>query len=109
MKRGLVDQLFRLEFLQNFRGAAINIGNPIEITVRELAELVLKQTGSLSKIVHLDLPVDDPKQRRPDIKLAKRKLGWVPNVSLKRGLEKTIPYFSAELERLSLQGAIEMS
>ena len=87
----------------------VNIGNPAEFTVRELAELVLKVTGSNSKITRMDLPVDDPKQRRPDISVAKRMLNWAPKVSLREGLEKTIPYFEAELKRLSLRGAIGVS
>ncbi len=59
----------------------------------ELAEQVLKQTGSKSKIVHMPLPADDPKQRQPDIALAKAKLGWQPKVPLTEGLKHTIAYF----------------
>jgi UDP-glucuronate decarboxylase len=71
----------------------INIGNPNEFTVRELAEKVIELTGSSSKIVEEPLPQDDPKQRQPDISKAKRELGWEPNVQLEQGLTQTIDYF----------------
>ncbi len=71
----------------------VNVGNPNEITMLELAENVLAITGSKSEIVHKPLPEDDPQQRRPDITLARRELGWEPSVALKEGLEKTIQYF----------------
>ena len=71
----------------------VNLGNPGEFTMIELAETVLELTGSSSKIIHQPLPSDDPKQRRPDISLAKEKLGWEPLVPLREGLQKTIEYF----------------
>jgi UDP-glucuronate decarboxylase len=71
----------------------VNIGNPGEFTMLELAELVLKKVGGKSKITHLPLPADDPKQRRPDITLAKKALGWEPTVPLEEGLNRTIEYF----------------
>ena len=71
----------------------VNLGNPGEFTIRELAEKVIAMTGSRSKIVHLPLPQDDPKVRRPDITLAREKLGWEPKVRLDEGLTKTIAYF----------------
>jgi UDP-glucuronate decarboxylase len=71
----------------------VNLGNPDEFTIRELAELVLELTGSRSKIVHRPLPQDDPRQRKPDISEAERLLGWRPTTALKEGLIKTIPYF----------------
>ncbi len=74
----------------------VNIGNPGEFTMLELAELVLKKVGGKSKIVHQDLPADDPRQRQPDISLAKKYLGWQPAVSLEQGIEKTIDYFRQE-------------
>jgi UDP-glucuronate decarboxylase len=77
---------------QNFVGP-VNIGNPVEFTMRELAEQVVKLTKSRSKIVYHPLPSDDPKQRRPDISLAASKLGWAPNVDLANGLVRTIDYF----------------
>jgi UDP-glucuronate decarboxylase len=74
-----------------------NIGNPTEFTMVELAELVLKLTGSRSKIVHEPLPIDDPRQRCPDISRAKATLGWEPAVALEEGLRRTIPYFKEVL------------
>ena len=71
----------------------VNIGNPTEFTMLELAELVLKLTKSKSRIVNQPLPQDDPKQRKPDIGLAKAALGWVPKVNLEEGLRETISYF----------------
>jgi UDP-glucuronate decarboxylase len=73
----------------------VNLGNPGEFSMRELAEQVLALTGSKSKIVHQPLPADDPKQRQPDITLAKKHLKWTPKVSLAEGLKKTIAYFKA--------------
>jgi len=71
----------------------VNIGNPREQTVSQIAELVIKLTGSKSKIEHKPLPVDDPKVRNPDIRRAKQLLGWEPKVELEDGLRKTIEYF----------------
>ena len=75
----------------------VNIGNPGEFTMLELAEQVLKLTKSKSKLVHKPLPADDPKQRRPDITLAKRYLKWAPKVPLAEGLKKTIAYFKTKV------------
>jgi len=72
----------------------INLGNPGEFTMLELAERIIKLTGSKSQILQLPLPQDDPKQRRPDITLAKRALDWEPTINLESGLVKTIDYFS---------------
>ena len=71
----------------------INIGNPKEFTIRQLAETVLKKVQSSSKLVEKPLPSDDPTQRKPDISKAKQILDWEPKVELEEGLEKTIPYF----------------
>ena len=71
----------------------INIGNPSEFTIRELAEKVIALTGSTSKIVSRPLPSDDPRQRRPDITIAKEKLQWQPQIDLETGLTRTIEYF----------------
>ena len=71
----------------------VNIGNPVEFTIRELAELIIEMTGSRSKLVQQPLPSDDPTQRRPDISLANAELGWSPQVGLRDGLGKTIAYF----------------
>lgn len=76
-----------------------NIGNPVEFTVRQLADLVIKLTGSASQIEYRPLPVDDPRVRCPDISKAKREIGWEPRVSLEEGLAKTIEYFRASLEK----------
>lgn len=72
----------------------INLGNPCEFSIRELAECILRLTGSSSKIVFKSLPSDDPTQRQPDISLAKEKLGWSPSVDLEEGLRNTIAYFN---------------
>ncbi len=71
----------------------VNIGNPGEFTILELAKKVIDMTGSKSKIIHQPLPSDDPMQRKPDITLAKQKLGWEPEIPLEEGLKKTIAYF----------------
>jgi UDP-glucuronate decarboxylase len=71
----------------------VNIGNPNEFTIRELADLVVSLTGSRSDIVHRPLPQDDPVQRQPDISLAAEKLGWQPAVPVEEGLVSTIDYF----------------
>ena len=77
----------------------MNLGNPGEFTMLQLAELVLKKVGGKSKITHKPLPADDPKQRKPDITLAKETLGWEPKVPLEEGLEKTIAYFREALKK----------
>ncbi len=82
----------------DFIGPA-NLGNPVEFTIKQLAELVLKQTSSRSELVYKPLPSDDPKQRQPDISLAKKVLGWQPKVELAAGLKQTIEYFSKSLAR----------
>jgi UDP-glucuronate decarboxylase len=71
----------------------VNIGNPVEFTIAELAQLVIELTGSSSKILHKDLPADDPLQRQPDISLARNRLSWAPTVELREGLERTIAHF----------------
>jgi UDP-glucuronate decarboxylase len=86
----------------------INLGNPAEFTMRQLAELVLELTGSRSKIVHRPLPQDDPRQRQPDISEAERVLGWRPAVALKEGLTKTIPYFEELLSREGIAEAVRL-
>jgi UDP-glucuronate decarboxylase len=71
----------------------VNLGNPDEFTIRQLADLVLEQTGSKSKLVYRPLPTDDPTRRKPDITLAKQRLGWAPEVPLSEGLKRTIAWF----------------
>jgi nucleoside-diphosphate-sugar epimerase len=73
----------------------INIGNPVEFTMNEFAKIVLELTGSKSRIIYKPLPQDDPKQRKPDITLARTKLGWEPKVPLREGLKMTIDWFKA--------------
>jgi UDP-glucuronate decarboxylase len=75
----------------------INIGNPREFTILELANRVIELTGSRSKLVFNPLPADDPRQRRPDITLAQELLGWAPRIELREGLENTVHYFKAQL------------
>ncbi|MCM8534767.1 MAG: SDR family oxidoreductase [Lentisphaeraceae bacterium] len=81
---------------KDFQGP-VNIGNPGEFTIKELAEKVVELTGSKSNIIYQDLPSDDPTRRRPDISLAKEKLNWQPSIKLNEGLEKTISFFKIEL------------
>jgi UDP-glucuronate decarboxylase len=76
----------------------VNIGNPGEFTIKQLAEMVVQMTGSKSQIIYKELPSDDPRQRRPDITLARKALGWEPKIPLEKGLEKTIEYFKSNLE-----------
>jgi UDP-glucuronate decarboxylase len=73
----------------------VNLGNPVEITVRELAERVIAETGSASRVVMEPLPQDDPKQRKPDISLATSHLSWSPIVPLSEGLKQTVAYFKS--------------
>ena len=89
----LVDGLMRLMNSDPKVIGPINLGNPGEFTIRELAELVIEMTGSKSRLVRKPLPQDDPKQRQPDIAKARKVLGWQPKVKLRDGLAKTIPYF----------------
>jgi UDP-glucuronate decarboxylase len=73
----------------------VNLGNPGEFTIRQLAELTLELTGSKSPLVEKPLPVDDPERRRPDITLARKHLGWEPTVPLREGLERTVAWFQS--------------
>jgi len=82
---------------EDFTGP-VNIGNPNEFTIKELAELVIELTGTKSKIIYEDLPADDPLQRQPDISLAKKELNWEPRIQLKEGLKKTIDYFKENIK-----------
>jgi len=71
----------------------VNLGNPGEFTIKELAEIIIDLTGSSSRLVYMPLPADDPRQRQPDIALARGRLGWQPTVPLREGLVKTIEWF----------------
>jgi UDP-glucuronate decarboxylase len=93
----LVDGIYKLLVLDNLVDTPINLGNPTEFSMLELAEKVIEITNSKSKIVFEPLPLDDPRQRRPDIGLAKKLLGWQPFVSLEIGIEKTAAYFKKEM------------
>ena len=92
----LVEGMVRMMAAENFHGP-VNLGNPGEFTMLELAEKVIEMTGASSKTVFRPLPQDDPVQRKPDIRLAYEKLGWQPSVPLEQGLEKTIAYFRSIL------------
>ena len=93
----LIDGLIRLMESPADLTGPINLGNPKEFSMRELAELVLAQTGSSSNMVMKPLPQDDPKQRRPEISLAQERLGWQPRISLVDGLKPTIEYFRSHI------------
>jgi dTDP-glucose 4,6-dehydratase len=91
----LIEGIYRL--FASERSEPTNVGNPTEFTVRALADLVLRLTGSRSPVVERPLPTDDPKVRQPDITVARQVLGWEPKVSLEEGLERTIGFFRAQL------------
>ena len=93
----LVEGMIRLMATSDDFIGPVNVGNPGEFPIKQLAEMVIRQTGSKSKLVYLPLPQDDPIQRQPNIGLAKEKLGWEPVVPLEEGLEKTIAYFKGKL------------
>jgi len=91
----LVDGIIRMMNNEESFIGPVNLGNPDEFTIGELAQLTIELTGSASNIVHEPLPADDPTRRRPDITLAKRRLGWQPRIPLREGLAKTIRWFRA--------------
>jgi len=91
----LVDGIIRL--MLSSENDPVNIGNPVEMTIKQIAETIIRMTGSSSKIVYRPLPTDDPKQRRPDITRARTLLGWEPKVQLEEGLVKTIEYFKTKV------------
>lgn len=88
----LIDGFIRLMASDDFTGP-VNLGNPVEFTIKELAEKIIEMTNSKSKLSLNPLPQDDPKQRQPDITLAKKELNWEPKIKLEEGLKKTIAYF----------------
>ena len=94
----LVEGIIRMMGKDDFIGP-VNLGNPDEYTILELAEMIIGMTASKSKIIFKDLPSDDPRKRKPDISLAKKKLGWEPAVKIKEGLQKTIEYFRSEITK----------
>jgi UDP-glucuronate decarboxylase len=94
----LVDGLVRLMGTPETVTGPVNLGNPGAFSIRELAETVIELTGSSSRIVHVPLPADDPRQRQPDISKAKELLDWNPSVQLRDGLRKTVAYFERLLQ-----------
>src|SRR5882757_1981616 len=96
----LVDGLIRLMNTPDDFTGPVNLGNPVEFTMKELAELIISETGSSSQLVTQPLPQDDPRQRKPNISLAETQLGWTPKIPLREGLKPTIDYFRAGLENL---------
>jgi UDP-glucuronate decarboxylase len=94
----IVGMIKLMETPDTFTGP-VNLGNPVEFSVKDLANKIIKMTGSKSVIRYLPLPEDDPKQRKPDISLAVRELGWKPVIGLEEGLEKTIRYFRDTLNK----------
>jgi UDP-glucuronate decarboxylase len=105
----LIDGLVRLMNSEDGLIGPINIGNPEEFTMFELATAVIDLTGSRSKVVHRPLPEDDPRQRRPDISKAQQMLGWAPHTPLKEGLTKTIAYFEELLKSPHVQEMLSVS
>ena len=93
----LVEGMIRMMASPESFTGPVNIGNPNEFTIMQLAETVIKLTNSKSKIIRMQLPSDDPMQRQPDIELAKKMLNWEPKIQLKEGLIKTIDYFAATI------------
>jgi len=92
----LIDGIYRLSVSEE--SGPINIGNPNELTIKQFAEAIIQATGSQSQLTYEDLPVDDPKQRRPDITKARTLLGWEPKVQLTEGISRTIDYFRTVIE-----------
>lgn len=95
----LIDGLIRLMEADDGIDGPVNLGNPAEITVNDLARQVLAMSGSTSRVVHHPLPVDDPRRRRPDISIARDRLYWAPRVGLEEGLRQTTAYFMDEIRR----------
>ena len=102
MVEGIIRMMEREEFI-----GPVNLGNPGEFTILELANKVKSMTGSSSKIVYKQLPADDPQQRQPDISLAREKLGWEPVTNLEEGLKRTIEYFVKEITDSNISGAMK--
>jgi UDP-glucuronate decarboxylase len=102
----LVDGLIRLMDTPADITGPVNVGNPVEFTIIELAQMLISLVGSQSKIIHRALPENDPKQRQPDISLAQELLGWKPRVALKEGLMRTIKYFERLLSDEALRAQL---
>jgi UDP-glucuronate decarboxylase len=93
----LIEGFLRLMDTPDDFTGPVNLGNPVEITISSLAEMIIKMTGSKSRIIYMPLPQDDPRQRKPDISLAQKVLNWTPVVDIETGLEKTVEYFRNNL------------
>jgi UDP-glucuronate decarboxylase len=91
----LIEGMIRMMNTREDFTGPVNLGNPVEFTIRELAEKVIRLTNSRSKIVRMPLPPDDPTQRQPDIRVAKKELAWEPKIPIEEGLKKTIEYFAS--------------
>jgi UDP-glucuronate decarboxylase len=104
----LIEGLFRLMNSADEIVGPMNLGDPTELTILQMAQTIVEMTGSKSKIVHRPLPQDDPRQRRPDISLAQERLGWKPSFSMSEGLKKTILYFEEILSSAHLRKAITL-
>jgi len=91
----LIEGMIRMMNTREDFTGPVNLGNPVEFTIRELADKVIQMTNSRSKIVKMPLPPDDPTQRQPDIRVAKKELDWEPKIPLEEGLKKTIAYFTS--------------
>jgi len=102
----LVDGLIRLMATKDDVTGPINMGNPDEFTILELAKVIIEMAGSRSRIVHRPLPEDDPRQRQPDIRRAREGLGWQPRVRLKEGLVRVIAYFEDMLRQQSVRDSL---
>jgi UDP-glucuronate decarboxylase len=103
----LVNALIKLMNSEDFH-EPVNLGNPVEFTIRQLATEVMDVCKSKSDLVHMPLPADDPRQRKPDISRAQKLLGWTPTIQLRAGLEKTVAYFRPRIlgEPVNSQAAI---
>ncbi len=94
----LIEGFIRLMATGDDVTGPMNLGNPVEFTIKQLAEIVIEMVGSRAKLIYKPLPSDDPKQRQPDISFAKETLGWEPHIALRDGLSKTIDYFDSYLK-----------
>ncbi len=96
----LIEGMIRLMNSRDGFTGPVNVGNPGEFTIKELAEKVIETTDSDSRIIYKELPVDDPTQRKPDISLAKKELGWEPKIGFEEGLKNTIEYFKSRIKEM---------
>ena len=94
----LVDVFIKLMGTEDDFTGPVNVGNPFEFSILDLANMIIELTGSKSKLIYNSLPSDDPIQRQPDISIAKKVLDWEPKIQLKEGLLKTIPFFKSQIK-----------